>query len=89
MTNSEQGRSFQDVDKGKQTVTTVNRSQSPDGSKPSNKDDNRADDRYGNYNSEDGYAYFMFWWFINHMFLLDSYYYHWQSKVCTVQLWDD
>ena len=60
MTNSEQGRSFQDVDKGKQTVTTVNRSQSPDGSKPSNKDDNRADDRYGNYNSEDRYAYFMF-----------------------------
>ena len=60
MTNSEQGRSFQDADKGKQTVTTVNRSQSPDGSKPSNKDDNRADDRYGNYNSEDRYAYFMF-----------------------------
>ncbi|KAG0541852.1 hypothetical protein BDA96_02G052900 [Sorghum bicolor] len=53
MTNSEQGRSFQDADKGKQTVTTVNRSQSPNGSKPSIKDDNRADDRYGNYNSED------------------------------------
>ena len=60
MTNSEQGRSFQDVDKGKQTVTTVNRSQSHDGSKPSNKDDNGADDRYGNCNSEDRYAYFMF-----------------------------
>ena len=62
MTNSEQGRSFQDVDKGKQTVTTVNRSQSPDGSKPSNKDDNRADDRYGNYNAEDASSEQQQWW---------------------------
>ena len=62
MTNSEQGRSFQDVDKGKQTVTTVNRSQSPDKSKPSNKHDNRADDRYGNYNSEDASSEQQQWW---------------------------
>lgn len=60
MTNSEQERTFQDVDKGKQAIATVNRSQSHDGSKPSNKDDNGADDRSGNYNSEDRYAYLMF-----------------------------
>uniref|UniRef100_A0A804Q621 peptidylprolyl isomerase n=1 Tax=Zea mays TaxID=4577 RepID=A0A804Q621_MAIZE len=53
MTNSEQGRTFPDVDKVKQTVTTINRSQSHDGSKPSNKDDNGADDRSGNYSSKD------------------------------------
>lgn len=73
MTNSEQGKTFEGVEKGKQTVTTVNRSQSHDGSKPSNKDDNEADDRSGNYNSEDRYTYFMFG-FINRTFLLDSYY---------------
>jgi peptidyl-prolyl isomerase G (cyclophilin G) len=60
MTNSEQGRTFPDVDKVKQTVTTINRSQSHDGSKPSNKDDNGADDRSGNYSSKDRCAYFMF-----------------------------
>ncbi|CAN6165325.1 unnamed protein product [Urochloa humidicola] len=46
----EKGRTFEDVDKGKQMVTAVHR---PDGSKPSNKDENGADDRSGNYNSED------------------------------------
>lgn len=73
MTNSEQARSFQDVDKGKQTVTAVNRSQSPNGSKPSNKDDKGADERYGNYNSEDRYAYFISCF--DHVFLLYSCYY--------------
>ncbi|NP_001170592.1 Peptidyl-prolyl cis-trans isomerase CYP63-like [Zea mays] len=53
MTISEQGRTFQEADKDEQTVTTINRSQSHDGSKPSNKDGNRADERSGNYNSED------------------------------------
>ncbi|XP_062189600.1 peptidyl-prolyl cis-trans isomerase CYP63-like [Phragmites australis] len=50
-TKSEQGRTFEDVDKGKQMVTTGNRSH--DGSKPSSKDENGADDRSGNQNSED------------------------------------
>jgi peptidyl-prolyl isomerase G (cyclophilin G) len=57
MTISEQGRTFQEADKDEQTVTTINRSQSHDGSKPSNKDGNRADERSGNYNSEDRYVY--------------------------------
>ncbi|KAL6647946.1 hypothetical protein ACP70R_015383 [Stipagrostis hirtigluma subsp. patula] len=50
-TNSKQGRTFEDVDKGKQTVTTGN--QSHDGSKPPKKDENGDDDRSGNQNSED------------------------------------
>ncbi|XP_004955636.1 peptidyl-prolyl cis-trans isomerase CYP63 isoform X1 [Setaria italica] len=50
-TISEEGRTFEDVDKGKQMVTAVH--QSHDGSKPSRKDENGADDRSGNYNSED------------------------------------
>ncbi|CAN6197048.1 unnamed protein product [Urochloa humidicola] len=50
-TISEEGRTFEDVDKGKQVVTAVHRPH--DGSKPSNKDENGADDRSGNYNSED------------------------------------
>ncbi|KAL6880648.1 hypothetical protein ACP4OV_012213 [Aristida adscensionis] len=49
--NLEQSRTFEDVDKGKQTVTVDNRSH--DGSKSSNKDGNGADGRSGNQNSED------------------------------------
>ncbi|XP_062187154.1 peptidyl-prolyl cis-trans isomerase CYP63-like isoform X2 [Phragmites australis] len=49
-TNSEQGRTF-DVEKGKQTIGTDNRSH--DGSKPSSKDENGADDRSGIQNLED------------------------------------
>ncbi|CAN6209477.1 unnamed protein product [Urochloa humidicola] len=48
---SEKGRTFEDVDKGKQMVAAVHGLH--DGSKPSNKDENGADDRSGNYNSED------------------------------------
>lgn len=51
VTNSEQGRTFEDIDKDKQTVSTANRSH--DGIKPSDKDENGIDDRSGNYNSED------------------------------------
>jgi peptidyl-prolyl isomerase G (cyclophilin G) len=56
MTISE-GRTFEDVDKGKQMVAVVH--QSHDGSKPSRKDQNGADDRSGNYNTEDRYAYLL------------------------------
>ncbi|PVH63529.1 hypothetical protein PAHAL_2G048500 [Panicum hallii] len=51
MTISEQGRTFEDVDKGKHMVTAVHHSH--DGSKPSNKDENGADDKSANYNPED------------------------------------
>jgi len=51
MTISEHGRTFEDVDKSKHMVTAVHHSH--DGSKPSNKDENGADDRSGNYNPED------------------------------------
>ncbi|CAL5091095.1 unnamed protein product [Urochloa decumbens] len=50
-TISEKGRTFEDVDKGKQMVAAVHRPH--DESKLSNKDENGADDRSGNYNSED------------------------------------
>ena len=58
MTISEHGRTFEDVDKSKHMVTAVHHSH--DGSKPSNKDENGADDRSGNYNPEDRYTYSMF-----------------------------
>ncbi|KAF8732128.1 hypothetical protein HU200_016093 [Digitaria exilis] len=48
---SEQGRTTEDADRGKQMVTAVHISH--DGNKPSNKDENGADGRSGNYNSED------------------------------------
>ncbi|KAG2632038.1 hypothetical protein PVAP13_2NG058200 [Panicum virgatum] len=51
MTISGHGRTFEDVDKSKHMVTAVHHSH--DGSKPSNKDENGADDRSGNYNPED------------------------------------
>ncbi|WVZ62112.1 hypothetical protein U9M48_011897 [Paspalum notatum var. saurae] len=50
MINSEQGRTFEDVDKDQQAVTTVYRSH--DGSKPSNQDEDVTNDRSRNYNSE-------------------------------------
>ncbi|CAL5066818.1 unnamed protein product [Urochloa decumbens] len=50
-TISEKGRTFEAVDKGKEMVAAGHRPH--DGSKLSNKDDNGADDRSGNYNSED------------------------------------
>ncbi|KAJ1287995.1 hypothetical protein BS78_02G054300 [Paspalum vaginatum] len=51
MINTKQGRTFEDVDRDQQAVTTVYRSH--DGSKATNKDEDGTDDRSRNYNSED------------------------------------
>ena len=73
MTISEQGRIFEDVDKGKHMVTAVHHSH--DG----------ADDRSGNYNPEDRYTYFMFG-LSNTLSFWDPVTTMQESKICPIQL---